>query len=291
MADVTDYSRGMHWIGHAGSLVPFKDRGSVSVTDDVEPSIQVSMGGVRRARVSRNRPPRSWSLSMPDAHADDVAHVRALMTATLPPYQLVTAEAQVSNVLTPEQSTLSSLIQPSSGLGLGGWWPVAGEYQGGGTLVRLNPSAAFGNAANVFVGPFAIPPVWTGRRVTASVWLATAHTAGARVALQWLDAAGAQVSSDAVGGNYVTGMDGLRRSTATGTPPAGAVAGRLLIQYAEIIAQPQVTWTDAHVEWSPGNGADQVVITGLDRDTELQVPDSRNLRRASYSLNLTEVGP
>lgn len=228
---------------------------------------------------------------MPDAHADDVAHVRSLMTATLPPYQLVTAEAQVSNVLTPEQSTMSSLIQPSAGLGLGGWWPVAGEYEGGGALARLNPSAAFGNSASVFVGPFAIPPVWTGRKVTASVMVATARAAGAGVALQWLDAAGAQVSG-AVGGTFVSGMDGLRRSTATGTPPAGAVAGRLLIQYAEIIAQPQVTWTDAPIpEWSPGNGADRVVITGLDRDTELQVPDSRNLRRADYSLSLTEVGP
>ena len=286
MADVADYSRGMHWIGHAGALVPFKDRGSVSVTDDVEPSIQVSLGGVRRARVSRNRPPRSWSLSMPDAHADDVAHVRSLMTATLPPYQLVTAEAQVSNVLTPERSTLTD-----SGLALGGWWPIAGQYEGGGTLARLNPSAAFGSVATVTIGPCPVPPTWTGRQVTASVYVATARAEGARVVILWRDSAGAPVSPQA-NGNFVSGMDGLRRSTVTATPPAGAVACELRVQWAEVIARPQVTWTDVPIpEWTVGNGADRVVITGLDRDTELQVPDSRNLRRASYSLNLTEVGP
>ena len=279
----------MHWIGHPGSLVPVIDYGSESTSDDFEPQVTTSMSGARRARVPRGRPPRSWSLSIPAAHNDQMAQLRTLAASTLPPYQLVTAEAQVSNVLTPERSTMSSLISPSE-LSLGGWWPIAGEHQGGGALTRLNPSAAFGNAANVFVGPAPVPPVWTGRPVTASVLVATARAAGARVVLQWLDAAGAQITPPAYG-NFVTGMDGLRRSTATGTPPVGTVAGRLLIQYAEVIAQPQVTWTDAPVEWTVGNGADAVVITGLDRDTELQVPDSRNLRRGDYSLNLTEVGP
>ena len=279
----------MHWIGHPGSLVPVIDYGSESTSDDFEPQVTTSMSGARRARVPRGRPPRSWSLSIPAAHNDQMAQLRTLAAATLPPYQLVTAEAQVSNVLTPERSTMSSLISPSE-LSLGGWWPIAGEHQGGGALTRLNPSAAFGNAANVFVGPVATPPVWTGRPVTASAWLATARATGARVVLQWLDAAGAQVTPPAYG-NFVTGMDGLRRSTATGTPPVGTVAGRLLIQYAEVIAQPQVTWTDEPVEWTVGNGADAVVITGLSRDTDLTVPDDRNLRRGDYSLTLAEVGP
>lgn len=225
---------------------------------------------------------------MPSAHADELASVRSLLTATLPPYVLVTAEAQVSNVLTPERSTMTSLLLPSAGLGLGGAFPLEGGAYS--TVTRLNPSAAFGNMAAVRVGPCPVPPTWTGRTVTVSAWVATARAAGALVVLQWLNAAGVAISG-AVNGSSVTGMDVLRRSTASGVPPAGAVACRVEIQYAEIVAQPQVTWTDGPVEWSPGNGADRVVITGLDRDTELQVPDSRHLRRASYSLNLTEVGP
>ena len=280
-----DYSRGMHWIGHPGSLVPFIDYGSESTSDDFEPQVTTSMSGARRARVPRGRPPRSWSLSIPAAHNDEMAQLRTLAAATLPPYQLVTAEAQVSNVLTPERSVLAD-----SSLALGGWWPIAGEYGGGGTLARLNPSAAFGSIATVRIGPCPTPPVWTGRAVTVSVLLATARADGAHVWLQWLNAGGAQVSGSVRGGS-VTGMDGLRRSTATGTPPSGAVACRLSIDYAEVIAQPQVTWTDHPVEWTVGNGADQVVITDLSRETELAVPDDRNLRRGDYSLNLTEVGP
>lgn len=284
-----DYSRGMHWIGHPGALVPFIDYGSEGVSDEHAPVIQEGMGGGRRVRVPRGRAPRSWKMTIPAAHADDVAHLRTLMAATLPPYQLVTAEAQVSNVLTPERSTLQSLISPS-GLALGGWFPIASEYQGGGAMARLNPSAAFGNLAGVWVGPCPIPPIWTGRKVTASAYLATARAAGARVSLQWLAATGATMTQ--INGTYVTGMDGLRRSTVTATPPAGAAACRLYIQYAEILAQPQVTWTDAPIpEWSLGNGADQVVPTESSRDTDLAVPDNYGLRRGDYQLAFTEVVP
>jgi len=276
----------MHWIGHPGSLVPVIDYGSESTSDDFEPQVSTSMSGVRRARVPRGRPPRSWSLSIPAAHNDQMAQLRTLAASTLPPYQLVTAEAQVSNVLTPERSVMSD---SNPALSLGGWWPIAGEYQGGGALTRLNPSAAFGQMAPVYIGPAPVPPVWTGREVTASVLVGTARAEGAQVGLQWLDAAGKLMSTR--WSTRVTGMDGLRRTTATGTPPAGAVACKLIVYYAEVIAQPQVTWTDAPVEWTVGNGADAVVITGLSRDTDLAVPDDRNLRRGDYSLTLAEVGP
>ena len=287
MNDV-DLSWAGFWLGHPASLLPFHGFISpYSVDDDDDVKITKGMGGGVRARVPRDRPSRSWDIELPTVYPRDVANLRTLLTATLPPYQLVTPEAQVSNVLTPEQSTMSSLIQPSSGLGLGGWWPVAGEYEGGGALARLNPSAAFGALASVFVGPFAIPPVWTGRQVTASVWLATARAAGARVSLQWLDAAGSQTTG-VVGGNYVSGMDGLRRSTATGAPPAGAVAGRLYIQYAEVIAQPQVTWTDEPTEWDVGAGADRVVVHGLSRSI-LTARPGQVLQDVSFTA--TEVGP
>lgn len=287
MNDV-DLSHAGFWMGHPGSLLPF--HGFVApygVDDDDGVVIQRGMGGGVRARVPRTRAGRSWDIELPTVYPRDVKQLRTLSTATLPPYVLVTPEAQVSNVLTPERSTLGSLIQPSAGLAMGGWWPIAGQYQGGGALARLNPNAAFGNAANVFIGPCPTPPVWTGRKVTASVYLATARSAGARITLQWLDAAGNSISGSAFG-NYVTGMDGLRRSTATGTPPAGAVAGRLLIQYAEVLAQPQVTWTDGPTDWDVGAGVDQVVLHGLSRTIATASPD-QVLQDISFTA--TEVGP
>lgn len=284
-----DFSKGMHWIGHPGSLGAVTDYGMESVTDDIDPKASTSMGGGRRARVSRNRPARSWSMTVPNAHSDDVNHVRTLLAATLPPYQLVTAHAQVSNVLTPERSVWRSLMPGSVAVSVAGAWPLAGG--GWSTITALNPSAAFGNQALVRVGPCPTPPVWTGRKVTVSCWLGTARAAGAYVILDWLDAAGVQVGAG-VSGNTVTGMDALRRSTVTATPPAGAVACRIGILYAEILGLPQVTWTPAPIpEWSIGEGADRVVIASSQYETTFAVPDNYSLRRGDYSLNFLETGP
>ena len=172
-------------------------------------------------------------------------------------------------------------------LSLGGWWPIAGEHQGGGALARLNPSAAFGNAAVVQIGPAPIPPAWTGRKVTATVLTATARASGAEVGIRWLDAAGGPVGAT-VWSTARTGMDGLRRLTVTGTPPAGAVACRVGVYYAEVIAQPQVTWTDSPTEWDVGAGVDQVVITNLSRSI-LNTRGNQVLHDISFTAQ--EVGP
>ena len=279
-----------YWIGHPDTLLPLRGaRGSLSVEADEGVTFQTSMSGVVRARVRRKRAPRKWEVSIPAAHPGDIVGLQTLLAATLPPYQWVTPEAQVSNVLTPEQSILSDLIQPSSGLAHGGWWPLRGVYDGPGALSRVNPQAQGGNVAGVFLGPFPVPPAWVGRDVTVAAWLATARTAGARVQLQWLDAAGAQVSG-AVRGSFVTGMDALRRSTATGTPPAGAVAGRLYIPYAEVIAQAQASWTPRPVTWVPGNGAMHTVIEEHSHDVRVAAM-GRGKRVTDVSFTVREVGP
>lgn len=278
-----DMSKGMHWIGHPGSLLPIIDAGEESSQPDPAVSLSRSLGGSVRARVSRKRAPRSWSLSVPNAHWDETSHIEALMLTTLGPYQLVTAKAQVSNVLTPERS-----VMLDQALGLGGVWPMeTGEWA---TTVRLNPSAAFGNVAQVNIGPTPAPPTFTARRVTVSCWLSTARAEGAHAVLYWRDAAGANLPGGVVG-NSVTGMDMLRRSTASGTPPAGAVSCMIGVRYAEVLSMPQVTWTDGPVEWSTGKGADNVVITALPESTSMAAPTSRNFRRSNVGIELQEVGP
>ncbi len=284
-----DMKIGMHWIGHPGSLGWIVDRGEESVEDEIVTSESRSMGGGVRLAVSRDRPSRSWAFSIPESHSDEVSHIRTLLTATLPPYQLVTSDAQVSNVLTPERSTMQSLITPSAGLGMAGGWPKAdGTWT---TITRTNPAAAGGAQGLVRVGPAPTPPIWTGRKVTVSEWLATARAGGAYIILDWLDAAGAQIGSG-VFGNSVTGLDMLRRSTVTATPPWGAVACRIGTLYAELIGEPQVTWTDAPIpEWSIGEGADRVHIAASSRSTSMTIPDEYALRRKDYSFTLREVGP
>lgn len=280
-----DFSRGMHWIGHPGSLVPIIDYGSESPSYDVKVAVSEGMSGAQRVRVPRTRPGRTWDLSIPDAHNDEVAAVETLLVATMPPYQLVTAAAQVSNVLTPERSVMAD---SNPALALGGWWPVVGRDTG--ALVRLNPSAAFGNSAPVYIGPAPIPPAWTGRSVTVTVLVATARAAGAQVGLRWLNAAGNAVGS-VIWSAAATGMDGLRRVHSTGKPPAGAVSCTVVTYYAEVLAEPQVSWTDHPVEWRPGQGADHVVFTAFGWDTDLAVPEDRNLRRSTFNLALMEPTP
>ena len=285
------YDRGMHWIGYPAALVPFADLGGTDVTDNFDPKIRTGMGGERRVRLHRIRPPRSWKIDVSSARADDVSNLRSLITSTSGPYQLITADAQVTNVLTPEQATMQDVTLPLGGLAPAGWWPIVGERSPG-ALTRDNPSAMFGYEALVSLDSIPAPPVWTGRSVTVSAMLATARSAGARVFLQWRDAAGTLLSDGRVSGNYVTGMDGLRRSTASGKPPAGAVAIRLSIQYAEVIAQPQVTWTDEPTpEWSMGNGADQVVVAGFDQSAVWSRPERAGWRRGDYTLDLEEAQP
>lgn len=287
-----DVSKGMYWVGHPGSLYPLKDYvGQLDIEDDDQPIVQTPMGGGRLVRVRRNRAPRTWQVTIPGAHVDEVKHLRTLLTATLGPYVWVDPHAQVTNVLTPEQSVLKST---SPAIALAGGWPIAGS--GGtdfATVARVNPAAAGGSQGVVRIGPAPVPPSWANRKVTVSAYLGTSRTAGAYLLLRWLSATGTEVRSPVLSeyGNFVTGMDGLRRSVATGTPPPGAATCQIDVFHAEVIAQPAVTWTDDVVEWDVGNGAQRVHIFGTKRSTEHAVPTDRSLRRHDLSFTVMEVGP
>lgn len=285
-----DISRGCYWIGHSGNLYPVGDQvGEVGLEHDDEPKITRILGGGISARVNRTRANRTWAVTIPEAEVDDVVNLQALLAATMPPYAWVTPFAQVTNVLTPEQSVLKST---SPTLALSGAWPLAGgDGKKFAIATRVNPSAAFGNIAPVTVGPAPIPPPWAGRKVTVSSELATARAQGAYVVLQWLNAAGAVIGSP-IQGNAVTGMDALRRSVATGTPPAGAAACRFTNNYAEVIAQPAVTWTDAPTRWGVGGGARRVLVHGLRESIgEWAVPSDQSLIRQDVSFTVLETGP
>lgn len=279
-----DLSKGNYWIGHPGNLLPLPDYvGVLEVTSQQDPVLSESLGGGIRARIKRARPPRSWKVDIPNTHVDEVAQVRLLLNSTLGPYVWLDPWAQVTNVLTPEMSTMGSLVSPAAGLPQnGGGWRLIGTDGQQAALTRSNPTKG-----GVWIGPAPIPPVAVGRPVTASIWISSSSSA--RVNLQWLDGSGSVMS--AVQGNIVTGLDGLRRSVATGIPPWGASAARIYVAGSEVLAMPAVTWTSDAVEWDVGNGVQQVVVGGMSRSTSHAVPESRALRRADLSFTVTEVGP
>ncbi len=280
---MSDLSRhAPYWIGHPGALHPVVcSVAPLSVEHDMGLRVSTSLGGGRRVRRPRTRPLRSWSVDMTRSHPDDVAALMELVTATMGPYQWVTPAAQATNVLSPEASVLKSTLPP---LALGGSWPVAGG--GVAATSRLNPSRG-----PVWITPAPVPPSWTQRKVTVSAMLATSATPGARVVLQWLDAAGSQLGGSVPGG-YVSGMDGLRRSFATEQVPSGAVSVRVEVQGAEVVARPAVSWTAQPTEWGIGAGGQRVEIESLSETPERawHTPQAGG-RVQTLRMTVIETGP
>lgn len=279
--DYFDPSMGSFFFGHPGALYPIHAVVEpYDVDDDEGLSLSRSLGGGIRARTRRARASRSWGVTIPKAFPQDVINFREIVTTTLGPYVWVDPWAQVTNVLTPEMSTMGSLVSPAAGLPQnGGGWRLVGLDNQWAALTRSNPGKG-----GVWVGPAPIPPSFTGRPVTASIWLAS--TTDTRVNLQWLDGSGSVMS--AVQGNIVTGLDGLRRSVATGVPPWGASAARIYVAGSEVLARPAITWTDKAVPWDVGNGAQQVEVSDASR--KITRADSA-YRIHDLSFTVTEVGP
>lgn len=286
-----DISKGCYWLGHPGNLNPIADYvGELGVDDDEALKVTPLLGGGQQIRVGRKRALRSWKVSIPDATVADIKPLRTLLASTLPPYVWVDPWAQVTNLLTPEQSVLGSTTPQ---LPMAGSYYIAGSDLRGWASYRPNPGAAGGALGAVTIGPAPCPPWWAGRKVTASALLATNRGGGANAVLEYLDGTGNVLADGGtVNGNYVTGMDGLRRSVATGSVPFGAAACRVRVRYAELIAEPQITWTDIPVDYDVGNGALQVVVHNQSRSLQWSVPGpDAALRRQDISFQVTEYMP
>lgn len=269
------------WIGHPGAL--YHVHGVVSpygIEEESEPVLTKSLGGGVRARTPRARAHRAWKVDIPDVFPQDVANLRTLLTATMGPYVFVDPWAQKTNLLTPEESVLSSVAAPAEGLAYGGGgWRLVGLPDQWVPVTRSNPSAGV-----VRVGHAPVPPAWASRTVTASCWLAGTD---AQVRMDWLDGSGNRITPSAFG-SQVSGMDGLRRSVASGMPPWGCESVQITALNAEVLAQAAVTWTDAPTPWDVGNGVQRVIISGLSRSIS-RASDAYRMHDLSFTV--TEVGP
>lgn len=271
------------FIGHPGSLRPVHAMVEpYDIDDDMEPILTKALGGGVRARIPRARASRKWKVDIPSVYPQDVAGLRHLLAATVGPYVWVDPWSRVTNMLTPEESTLASLVSPSQlAQGGGGWRLVGLEGYQTAAATRSNPTQG-----SVTVGTAPVPPATVGVPVTASAWIASSRTGGGRVSLQWLSGSGSVMST--VTGNFVSGMDGLRRSTATGVAPWGATSARVYVQYADVLSMPAITWTDGATPWDVGNGTRKVLVGGVSRSIRQA---SQASRLHDFSFTITEVGP
>ncbi|WP_303351373.1 hypothetical protein [Kocuria sp.] len=129
-------------------------------------------------------------------------------------------------------------------------------------------------------------PVWPGRPISASVWIAASERV--RVMLQGRNAAGSWTTRAEV--SVQPGE--MRNVGLTLHPTAETVSAslELLSTAAFTAARPSITWTETPPAWSPGRGAAQVVIHDY-ADTEDQASRwSQSTQRMSYSATVTEVG-
>lgn len=266
------------FLGSGGILVPFKCPSDVGITSDRPSTYRTTLGG----RVKAQRGPasrRQWSVDLSTATPAQVANLQALVEGGKPPWVWVEPYAQVTNLLSPEQSVLAP-----------GTWAGAGVVQGGAVLTadgvytpRTLQHATGGTMDFAYrAGSPDRPPVSPGLPVAWSL-----HLRGqGLLRLSFRDWAGQIISDRNTAYNNIA----LTKTTYTSVAPPGAAAVHLSATGALEAALPVLSWTVDAPAWSIGRGCNRVSSDGLSEAVQLAVRDAPDMRRSSISFTLTEVG-
>lgn len=264
------------YLGTLGRMVEIWSTPSAQVQAEDRYSFTTTLEGRRKAQVRRNGR-RTWSLNSAFADPRESAALQQFADGAWGngPFVFVSADAPVSNLLTPEVSTCGPAAVFSSSVSASGPMYLGdGEYAAR-SLVQSNPAAV------MYFGGVRTPAV-EGRKITVSAWVLGASSA-ARVL--WYDLSGALVGSST---STVTGSDSMPvRSYVTVEPPLGAVSCLVGAINATRGAQPAITWSDSLLPWGDGQGCDKAVVHGVTRDQVLAVPGHTY---SNVSFTVSEVG-
>lgn len=260
------------YIGSLGRMVKLPYVGSQQVQQEERYRFDLSLENKRKAQV-KPRGPRTWALSAdhyrPNEHSllSQFAH-----GAWGPgPFVFVSADALVTNLLTPSQSVCDrSLVY---GTTLPGGPMLCGDQWAAQSWMDDPLNTIWFNRDNA--------PIWEGQSVTGSAWVLGA---GARVQLQFYGPEGPMgVYQSDVWGNAASPV----RSVLTMEAPAGATSVRLRAGGAMRAAMPAITFTDSVQPWSDGQGCLKAVVSAFSRDQVLAVAGSTF---SNVSFTVTEVG-
>lgn len=266
------------YLGSLGRLVELSYVSSQSVETSDRFTFEQSLEGrvLAQARPSARR---KWSLSGSRYLAQDQGTLMSFINGEwgYGPFMWVSSDAQVTNMLTPEQASCDPLL-------------VSG-------------------ASNTVGGPMLTPDGWAGRSYTNSdssrlLWLGVQHTpvlpgkpvtvsayllgANARVRLYFYDAAGVNIENHL--STVAASSGSVRRSHVTAIAPADAVSCRVLGIDAVQGCRPAVTWTPSLFDWADGQGCHRAVVHGASKDVQSAHYDPRGHRAANISFTVTEVG-
>ena len=264
------------YAGTVGSLVALECESRLSQAAARSMSTMTTLGGRVIAQLGQAQR-RRWQVTVDNSDQTEVGKLAMMLDALPQPWVWLDSWAQVTNLLTPDQSSWRAYSYPSATVG------SLVDLEGGGVAVSLNdptsPTRGFA---------FDVPAV-PGVPFTASVHARPKTTGGSvTVRVSWQDAAGAIITSNS--GSRVCAPSGpWTRVTVTATPPAGAVKCYLVATNHIALAAPAVTFTDQAMAWGHGAGCTAAVLPGLSLDvlTAWQQPGGQ---RASYSFDVIEVG-
>ncbi|KZM78405.1 hypothetical protein [Cellulosimicrobium sp. I38E] len=274
----------MAWVGPLGGLVEVRAPRGIAPSVARATTYRTTLGGVRKAHQAP-RALRQLAVDLSYSTPEQVANLAALVSGEYGsgPFWYVDPWAAVTNLLTPTASTLEPGSWTTTGtVTAAGAVPLVGGGRAGRSL------AVASTADQVFLprrnGARDDVPVVPGRPVTASVY---ATGAAVSVRIQWVDAAGAGLSSVTAGGSFA-GPE-LGRVAVSAMPPPGAAAMYVVAFGASRLARPAVTWTDEARGWYPGQGMPRCLFPGLDTSVVL-AHDDPDGRGAQHTFTVMEVG-
>lgn len=271
----------MIYLGTLGRMIGIKCPSSQQLTSEGEPSFEYSLEGRRLAQVAPSIGRRAWQCQLSDASTpDQVGAIMAFINREWGngPFNFVSADAPVTNMLSPAASTTdSSWIQSSVLMGGGPMLLPDGTWAGR-SIVNSDP------AQLLIFSPEHVPVI-PGQAVTGSAFL---RGAGAVARMYFYDAEGLQISNHA---STVTATAATTvRSWVTATAPASAATCRVFGHSASQGARPAITWSDSMLDWADGQGCAKAVVHGPSRNLVMASRDPRGGRYSNLSFTVSEVG-
>lgn len=264
------------YLGSLGRLVKLPYVGSQQVQSEERYNFASTLEGKRKAQI-RAKGPRTWALSANHFRPNEHSLLSQFANGAWGngPFVFVSADAPVSNMLTPGAASCDpALITATAFISNGG--PV--EVESGVWVGRsyLNTSSSINTAFP------ARTPVILGRPVTGSAYV---RGAGMKVNISFWDAADQFISSAASTGSG--SASAWSRLDVTRIPPANAVRVAVYASGAGRGAAPAVTWSDSVLPWSDGQGCDKAVVHGVTRDQVKAMPGHTY---SNVSFTVSEVG-
>lgn len=274
----------MIYLGTLGRMVALKCPAQQQVSADDRYVFDTTLEGKRKAHV-RPVGRRTWSLQTSEATTPaDQAAILSFVEGQwgAGPFYFVSADAPVTNLLTPAASLCQEWGPKVSNLRDGGPVDLGSEGWSGASITSDAPTV-FGNGQEIILGLDPVP-VRAGDTITASVWARRSGGSG-RLRVYWYGP-NSLVPISVTTSATVAG-DQWTRLEVSATAPAGAVGCRLIGYELSQVTRPAVTWGSGVLPWAVGEGCPRAVLHAASRSLVMAV---RGSTYASVGYTITEVG-